>query len=354
MQTSDKTLYCYTQSKPLHGILIGDSSSGKTTLMNGIADLMPIGHNVAYTKITGSSFYNSASEEFNRKLLTIEDRCSLSQDARYMMRELQSKGEITVKKNERDSFGNYAAVDKKMKAQMSSLSCSTSGQFQEDDQNRCFLIQVDSSNHETELILEYQNRQARGEISEEKTSQAKELVRDLVTYLEPKETVNPLAGEVILPSKLRAKRRFNTLFLQLTKQITILHQKQRKEDEEGRLITQIEDVRIAIELLMDSIVLKSDPIEDGLLRAFFEEVKAYSKRVSKRDENYRFKTKELIQQLGYGKTKVCEYIRELHELGYVEQVEGSKNKGFSYQVSEWDSYSQFKDEIKSELLKQVA
>jgi DNA primase len=316
--------------------------------------LMPMGNNVNYTKITASSFYNAPNEEFDHKLLTIEDRCSLDGDAKYMLRELQSKGEITVKKNERDAFGNYNPVDKKMKAQMSTLCCSTSGDFKEDDQNRCFIMQVDSSDTQTEQILEYQNKVARKEISVTKLNKTKELLRDVVSHLESKETINEFAGRVILPSKLRAKRRFNRLFLRLTEQMTILHQRQRKEDENGRLITQIEDVRMALELLFDSMVIKSDPIDNGLLRDFFEELKAYVGKTSGGGHDYTFKTKELIQQLGYGKTKVCGYIKELQGMGYLEQVDGSSNKGFVYQVAEWDKYAHFKDEIKAELLRQVA
>lgn len=66
------------------------------------------------------------------------------------------------------------------------------------------------------------------------------------------------------------------MYQSIVKQITIINQYQRKQDNQGRLITEKEDLQIACEILFESIILKVDEL-DGSLRQFFEKLKSFVK-----------------------------------------------------------------------------
>jgi hypothetical protein len=84
--------------------------------------------------------------------------------------------------------------------------------------------------------------------------------------------INPYADKVNLPEEAHKIRRLNGLYQSFVKQITLLHQYQRKQDAQGRLISEKEDLQAAAEIMFESIVLKVDEL-DGSLRQFYERLR---------------------------------------------------------------------------------
>jgi DNA-binding MarR family transcriptional regulator len=137
------------------------------------------------------------------------------------------------------------------------------------------------------------------------------------------------------------------MYQALIKQVTFLNQYKRKQTADGRLITEIEDIEIATEILFESIVLKVDEL-DGSLRQFFENLKKYVK-----NENQEFILRDIRQQLNLSKTQVFRYIQNLTELEYIKPIGGFANKGIRYKISYWDNYQKLRKEIKDFLLEQI-
>ena len=141
----------------------------------------------------------------------------------------------------------------------------------------------------------------------------------------------------------------NDLFQSFVKMVTILNQYQRKKDERGRLLTELEDVETAIHIMFESIVLKVDEL-DGSLRQFYEKLKSF---VSKKSRGYGFTRFEIRDATGVGKTQQHHYINQLVALEYVQQ-NGFANRGFTYKIVHWDNYSGLRDRIKNHLSSQLA
>ena len=99
----------------------------------------------------------------------------------------------------------------------------------------------------------------------------------MVRLLSPQQVVNPYAKSIKLPQTAHKIRRLNELYLSLVKQVTLLHQYQRKRDTQGRLISSITDLQLANEIMFESIILKVDEL-DGSLRQFFERLKTWLKK----------------------------------------------------------------------------
>ena len=151
-----------------------------------------------------------------------------------------------------------------------------------------------------------------------------------------------------MPEQAHKIRRLNDLFQSFIKQITLINQYQRKKNPQGKLITELEDVATAIDILFESIVLKVDEL-DGSLRQFFEKLKAF---VEKKGRHFEFSRFEVREATGLGKTQQHHYITKLLELEYLQQY-GFFNRGFKYKIVHWDNYLVLRDKIKAHLQNQL-
>jgi hypothetical protein len=337
----------YLNKSPLHALVQGSSGSGKTHLISKIADLMPQEDVLRFTRITESSLYNWGEFDLFQKIIIIEDLDGLKEDALYALREFISnqilRSSVTIK----DKKGNNKSAHKIVKGQFSSLSATTKGETYEDNMSRSFLIAVDESKPQTTKIINYQNKRNAGEIDPNEARKAVFFIQSLVRQLKVYEIINPFATQLHLPEKVHKIRRLNEMYQAVIKQVTFLNQHQRQLTKDSQLITEIEDIEQATEILFESIVLKVDEL-DGSLRQFFERLKKYVK-----NENQDFILREVRQHLNSSKTQVFRYIQTLTELEYVKQIGGYSNKGIKYKISYWDNYQKLRAEIKDYLLLQI-
>jgi DNA-binding MarR family transcriptional regulator len=160
------------------------------------------------------------------------------------------------------------------------------------------------------------------------------LVRNLKHY----EVINPFATKLNLPEKVHKIRRLNEMYQAVIKQVTFINQYQRVKN--GYLITEIEDIEQATEVLFESIVLKVDEL-DGSLRQFFERLKKYVK-----NEHQEFILRDIRQEFNISKTQMFRHIQTLLELDYIKQTGGFANKGIKYKISYWDNHQKLRTEIK--------
>lgn len=340
----------YKMENTLHALIQGTSGSGKTHLLATIMDFMPPEDTISLTRVTESSFYNYGEYELQNKLIGMEDFDGLEEKAELAFRELQSKGMIsssTSGKNEHT--GQITGYVKKVFGPIASLSATTKGEIYEDNMSRCFLLSVDESTEQTQRIIKYQNEKAAGLIDTNKEKEIREFLRNCMRLLKPLEVVNPFANKIDLPNEAQKIRRLNDLFQSYVKQMTLLNQYQRKKDVQGRLITDKEDVKTAIEIMFDSIILKVDEL-DGSLRDFYEKLKKY---VLAKGKEYEFEQREIRQSFRMSKTQMHRNINSLLELEYIAKTYVSQRNTFHYKISYWDNMEALRNRIKQDLNKQL-
>ena len=251
----------YLNKNPLHALVQGSSGSGKTHIISRIADLMPQEDVLRFTRITESSLYNWGEFDLFQKIIIIEDLDGLKEDALYALREFISNQVLRSSVTIKDKKGNSKSSHKIVKGQFSSLSATTKGETYEDNMSRSFLLAVDESKEQTQRIIEYQNRRNAGEIYRNEQEKAIGFVQKLVRNLKYCEVINPFATKLQLPEKVHKIRRLNEMYQAVIKQVTFINQYQR-EVKNGYLITEIEDIEQAIEVLFESIVLKVDELTE--------------------------------------------------------------------------------------------
>jgi len=337
----------YMNKSPIHGIVQGSSGSGKTHIIGSIADLMPGEDVLRFTRITESSLYNWGEFDLFRKIIIIEDLDGLKEEALYALRELISNQFLSSSISMKDKKGNNKSTRKEVKGQFSSLSATTKGETYEDNMSRSFLIAVDESKEQTQRIITHQNKRNAGEIDPKQKQIAVQFIQQIVRSLKYYEVVNPFATRLLLPEKVHKIRRLNEMYQAVIKQVTFLNQYQRKLTNDNQLITEIEDIEQATEILFESIVLKVDEL-DGSLRQFFERLKKYVK-----NDSEEFILRDIRQNLNISKTQIFRNIQTLLELEYIKQVGGFSNKGIRYKVSYWDNYQKLRTEIKDFLMIQI-
>lgn len=333
----------YLNRSPLHGIVQGSSGSGKTHIISRIADMMPQEDVLRFTRITESSLYNWGEFDLFQKIIIIEDLDGLKEDALYALREFISNQVLRSSVTIKDKKGNNKSSHKVVKGQFSSLSATTKGELYEDNMNRSFIVAINESEEQTEKIISYQNRRNAGEIDRSVQEKAIGFIQKIVRNLKHYEVINPYATQIQLPNNVKNKRRLNEMFQSIIKQITIIHQYQR-EVKNGFLVTEIEDIENAVEILFESIILKIDEL-DGSLRQFFEKLKKAFKEES-------FTRFDAMEVTGFKKTQLQFYLNDLVRLEYLKQI-GFANKGFKYKISYSDNIQKVRKDLKEAFTKQL-
>ncbi|MFY0256495.1 toprim domain-containing protein [Chitinophaga sp. 30R24] len=342
----------YKMPETLHALIQGSSGSGKTRLLKQISDCIPQEKVTKLTRVSDKVLYNYPEHYFINRLLCLEDIDGLSEEAEFAFRELQSNGELNSATSIKLDNGQITSGQKTVKGPIASLACTTRGEIYEDNMSRVFLLAVDESAEQTGRIISYQNNKASGEIDSRKEQDTKHVIQNLVRCLQPYQVVNPYANKLHLPPGAHKIRRLNDLFLNFVKMITLVHQYQRKKDSKGRLITEISDLEMAVDIMFDSIVLKVDEL-DGSLRQFFEQLKCWLHK--EYSENYKtaaFSLREVRQGLRCSKMQVFRCFNDLSRLEYVRQQGGHANRGFTYQVIYWDNYEALRARVKQHLQEQ--
>ena len=281
--------------------------------------------------------------------MCLEDLDGLREEAELALRELQSSDVLRTATSVEDERGGITGGERVVRGPIASMACTTRGEVYEDNVSRCLVVAVDESAEQTKRVIDYQNRRAGGECSRRDEEMERARLADCVRMLKSYEVVNPYASRVKLPDGAHKVRRLNELYLSFVRQVALLNQYQRTKDKRGRLVAEVADLRVACEILFESIVLKVDEL-DGSLRQFFERLKAY---VAARSGTPEFTQREVRQALGLSQSQCSRYIIRLVSAEYVTSQYLSNLRKVCYRLDYLDDYQRLTAEIRRGLTEQI-
>ena len=343
----------YKTNYNLHCLIQGISGSGKSHLVNTIGQCMPPEDVLSITRITGKSLYYYTHGELINKLLLIQDFDGLNDEAQYAFRELQSSGVVSSSITYKDKSGNILSTIRTVNSHFASLIVTTKSEIYYDNMSRCIVAGINESKDQTQKIIEYQNKKIMGHVMETNENNSKEFLQNCIRCLKNADVINPYADKVNLPNETHMSRRLNYHFQQFIMQVTLLYQHQRKRDHLNRLITEPVDIKIACDILFESIMMKVDDMNISL-RQFFEKLKEYISRISTLNHlNYEFSQREIRLALNLCKTTCKENFSELVQLEYIGKTGGSSNRGYKYRIIYWDDHLKIKTNIMQLLTGQI-
>ena len=343
------------REQPLHIISLGASGTGKTYLQEKISELIPEDQKLEMTALSENALYYFDRTELKNKLVLIEDLDGAQDDKiLYAIRELMSKKRISKTLPIKDAKGNLKTITLQVEGPITLAGTTTKEKIYEDNANRSILIYLDNSNVQKNKIISYQQQLSAGLIDKVKENQIKEFIKDVQSVLEPVKVRNPYAPQLHIPETVFKPLRTNAHYLSFIEVITFYHQYQRKKVE-GYILTEIEDIEIANQLLKEVLLAKSDELTKGC-RDFFERVKQHLLK----EQKVSFYAQDIKKAFRMNPSNVKYYLATLSKYHLIKVIGGHpRKKGYEYEIISDSDYQKLKesmgvlDEILANIKKQT-
>ena len=335
-------------AKPLHIISMGSSGTGKSHLQEKVGELIPEEDKIEITALTENAFYYFDKAALGHKLILIEDLDGIWK-ALYPLRELQSKQRISKTITIKDKNGNTKTIHLKVYGPVCIAGCTTKESIYEDNANRCFLIHLDETAEQDERVMDYQRKISAGKINTADENQAKQLLQNVQSVLQPITVINPFAEQLKIPNEVFKKRRTNAHYLAFIEVITFFKQyerEQRVDESTGEIFieTTVEDVAEANELLKQILLRKSDEL-NGATRNYFEELKQHLVKSNQSS----FTSTSIRNQLRIPISSVKRYHAALMDAGLIKKVESRNTKAYHYEIISKEEYAKLQSSIATAL-----
>lgn len=298
--------------KPINLIVKGDSSGGKSHLVEKVSQLFPQEQLLKFTALTPMALYHLPDKIAHKAMIVCERPGAEASD--YPIRALQSEGNLVLSIPIKDPETNQINTqEKKVEGPIAFIETTTKTHLHDENETRCFEIFIDDSIEQTRKIHEVQRFKYKG--SGQSTSIDLQLWRTAQSQLKSHAVIIPFVDFIKFPDQpLRVRRDFER-FLTLISVSAILHQFQREKIPYGdgeTVVATIADYTVAYELA--SVVLESS------LRQLTKKGEQLIQQIQEMTERNgkEFNLQELTTHVGWNRKTVMKYLRELAQLGYVD------------------------------------
>jgi len=311
---------------PVSVICLSASGTGKSYLLERVAQCFPQEDIIENTQMTENSFYYFKRDGIKGKIFLIEDMDG-AMNVEYPIRELISKKRISKTVTLKDSKGNLRTITLTVEGPVTFCGCTTRENLYEDNANRCLLIYLDGSKEQDARVMDYHKQLRAGLINKDAEQQIREQLQHIQCVLKPLPVINPYATIIELPAEILRPRRTLSLLLSFIESITVYHQYQ-SEKESGFVITHPMHIEWAFKLLRDVLFRKSDEL-NAAQRNFLEALKTLLAAQNKKS----FYASEIRKPLKLSPRTLCRYLYELQQYGYIKITGGNKyRKGYEYEI----------------------
>ena len=328
---------------PISLIVMSQSASGKSYLIDTVKKLMPPEDVVSLTSLSDQALNYMDDEALVGKLLTLGEAVH-SEAVEYQLREMLSSGELSrlvTLKDEKSGRMVSKMVRKKVKVAM--VMSSTSTRINEENASRCFLIGADESQAQTEAI----HRRQREKYSLEAYRRKEEKIPPIIAthqaagrLLAPRKIVNPFADMLTFPSSRMRTRRDHERFIDLIAAVCFLRQYQKQPSaarESEYILCDIADYRIAYDLMNAILPSTLSELPSSALRVY----QALKGLIETRSTQFNIPAadmwvtqRELRERSGLSHDLVKKNLRRLVEWEYVKARGSRQGMSYRYALSE--------------------
>lgn len=331
---------------PLAVAVRSTSAAGKSTVVEGVLDLIPPEDRFNYSAITGQSLYYVGADALKHSVLSIAEEQG-ARRAGYALKLLQSEGRLTIASTGKDSAGRMRTEPYSVEGPIALVFTTTSIDIDEELLNRCIVLTVDEGREQTRRIQERQ-RQAQtldGILAQRERAQLRRLHQNAQRLLGPVEVVNPFAEQLRFVDHRTRTRRDHAKYLGLIRAIALLHQHQRTihtVERGGTSLRYMEveasDVRLANQLCDEVLGRSLDdlgPQTRALLVELSAMVEARTEAEGLHRAEVRFTRRSVREWTQRSPTQVGLHLHRLVELEYVICHAGGRGRTHVYELA-WD------------------
>jgi DNA primase len=310
---------------PINLIVKGDSSGGKSFLVDQVTRFFPKEDIKAFTAMTPKALFHR-KDDLSHKALIIFER-SGAEESDYSIRSLQSEKKLIismpVKNNE---SGRLETQDIEIGGPIAYIETTTKTHLHSENETRCFDIYIDDSEDQTRKIHNVQRRKYKVRGQSNEVDLRRWIVAQLLLRQFPVDI--PFVDHIGFPTKpLRARRDFQR-FLTLIEISAILHQYQRQRKTAGEieyLIADIEDYAIAYNLassILQQIIKQISPRAEKLIGLI--------KELVDKQEDRPFTRRQIEDYIKWERKTVTKYLKECEGQGFIEISEGGRGTAYKY------------------------
>ena len=332
---------CATSRKrdnPLSVLILSQSASGKSYLVDCVRRLMPEDEVLAVTSLSDQAL--NYLPDLEHKFLILGEAVH-SEAVEHQIREMLSGKELSRLVVEKDpDSGRMESRMMKIPVIVSSVMGSTAGKVNPENASRCFVIHADETKEQTERIHEYQRRRKsldRLVTANTETERIIKTHRAAQRLLRNIPVVNEFAPLLDFPTALMRSRRDHERFLDLIDTVCFLRQYQKKEEQQDgvRFIRcDVTDYEIAYAIMVNGVLgstLEELPKGAQLL---YEQVRNWVRNEAKqrklKTHELRFTQRQIREATGLSHTWVQAMLRLLVDYEYVELVHGGGARSKAY------------------------
>lgn len=322
--------------RPLAAIVQGQSSSGKSYVIEKTCQLFPSEGVCQATDMTPQALYHMAPRRLQHCLIVAGERHRKQNDetaeGTKALRELIASGRIEKVTVYRPPGSNRPkTIHIKQEGPIAYIESTTLTKVFEEDANRCLLLTVNEQSEQTRRILTREAQRSAGILGPAQANSVIDLHHAMQRLVVSKTVIVPFADTLSkgFPDEpVEARRAFPQL-LSMVEASALLHQFQR-EERDGAVIASPNDYQLARFLLAEPMnrVLGSK-ISDGTLR-FWE-------RLKKRPDDV-FTAASIARELKVSDRSAREHLHVLEEFGSVEVVDSHRGRFAStWRVHHWSN-----------------
>lgn len=322
------------------------SASGKTSLMNGVLQLIPEDHKVSFSSITSQSLYYMEESGLKHKILAIAELDGINKgSSAYSLKLLQSEKEISIATTLKDEKGNLRTMEKRVEGPVQFFCTTTRIDVDDELLNRTLVVSISDDPGVTEAIHKVQRqRQTLAGIQQKKLRQRIiEQHHRIQQCLKPVVIVNPYAPQLTFFTGKTRTRRDHQKYLNLIKAITFLHQYQRPvktTDIDGEPVdyieSTVEDIQLANQIahhvLGNCLLEDLPPQTQQLLLKIHAYVSSKCLEQNIPQSHYRFTRSDIRAYSGWSISQLKVHCQRLEELEYLVRHKGGRGKVIEYQL----------------------
>jgi hypothetical protein len=323
------TLYLIGTSRllprPLAAIVQGQSSSGKSYTVDKVAGLFPPESVVLATQMTPQALFHMPNGSLSHRWVVAGERSRMENDdtaeATRALREMLSGGRLS-KLIPTKVDGEIVTVRLEQEGPIAFVESTTLSRVFEEDANRAIMLSTDERRVQTKTIM----RRLAAVASGRAQSEGPRIVarhHALQRLLERRAVVVPFAERLaevleVFADRVECRRAYPML-LSVVQASALLHQRQRKVDQDGRLIAEPADYGIAARLL-------SGPLARTIGESLSDPARRFLDRVLAEVDcpvdplPVPFKAKDVRQRLKTGRSTVSGFLSELEDKGFLDLV----------------------------------
>ena len=337
---------------PISVVILSQSASGKSLLVESVRRLMPPEDVVAVSSLSDQALNYIRDGGLLHKFLILGEAVH-SEVVEHQIREMLSSHELSRLVAMKDTkTGELSSRTVRSPVVVAAVMSSTRTEMNPENASRAFQVNADESREQTRRIHEAQ----RSKYSLERHSKERSLIPTIIEahhaaqrLLAPRVIVNPFASKLVFPDALMRSRRDHERFVDLIAAVCFLRQFQKEEKESrdgatGEAVRYIEcdmaDYKIAYAILCATLPATLSSFPPSAIE-LYEAVRALLREKAKREglkvSEVSVTQREIREATGFNQRWIKRYMQLLGEWEYL-VIAGARARGSR------NAYRLFRDE----------